>query len=249
MGNYYRVWDRPELKQVWTSLIKNPQTVPASDLVWLDVAPPGTKQADGITYIADYAGPVQPLAFTTDLPATPLPDQYRLNNENLPVQTVAVTGGVPPYSYQWRRGTGQNIGTNSPTLDQTVDATFPAAGNYSISCVVTDSATPTPNTITSNARAISIYALPSFTTQPPTTLSVAAGAAIRIATAASNGKAPRTYTWLKDGAPITNPDPSEGPSIFKKAAAVAGDAGSYVARATDANGKIVNSSACVVTIT
>lgn len=246
MGNYYRVWDRPELKQVWTSLIKNPQTVPASDLVWLDVAPPGTKQADGITYIADYAGPVQPLAFTTDLLATPLPYQYRLNSENLPVQNVAVKGGVPPYAYQWRRGTGQNIGTNSPTLDQAVDATFPANGNYSISCVVTDSATPAPNTITSNARAISIYNLPAFATQPPTTLSVAAGAALTINTApAATSKPPRTYKWFKDGVEV----PGQTAAVFSKAAAVAGDAGSYTCRVTDANGKTATSTACAVTIT
>lgn len=246
MGNYYRVWDRPESEQVWFSLIRDPQMVEAGSLVWLDVAPPGTKQPDGITYIADYAAPVQPLAFSTNLPATALPDQYRGNGESLPVQTVAVTGGVPPYSYQWRRGTGQNIGTNSPTLDQTVDATFPANGNFSISCVVTDSATPTANTITSNARAISIYNLPAFTTQPPATLSVAAGAALSIPTTpATTSKAPRTYVWLKDGVVVSG----QTAATFSKAAAVAGDAGSYVCRVTDANGKTATSTACVVTIT
>lgn len=245
MGNFFRVWDRPDLEQVWYIQIRDPQNVPASDLVWLDVAPPGTKQTDGITYISDYAGPVQPLAFSTNLPATALPDQYRSNNESLPVQTVAVNGGVPPYSYQWRRGTGQNIGTNSPTLDQTVDATFPSNGNYSISCIVTDSATPA-NTITSNARAISIYNLPSFATQPPATLSVAAGAALSITTApGGTSKAPRTYKWFKDGVEVAG----QTAAVFNKAAAVAGDAGSYVCRVTDANGKTANSTPCVVTIT
>lgn len=241
MGNFFRVVDHPDKDQVIFTRIVNPQTVPADQVVYLDTDPTIGAQADGITFILPY---YTALAFTTNLPATALPDQYRGNGESLPVQMVAVSGGTPSYSYQWRRGVGQNIGTNSPTLNQTIDATFPAAGNYSISCVVTDSGSPAEQ-ITSNLRAISIYLLPSFSAQPPATLSVAPGAAISIPATGANGKAPRVYSWYKDGSLVAG----QTGNTFTKAAAVAEDAGSYVARVTDANGKFIDSTACVLTVT
>lgn len=240
MGNFFRVVDHPDQDKIVFTRIYDPRTVPADQVIWLD-ADPAFGESDGITFVHPYH---TALSFAINLPTSALPDQYRGNSERLPVQNVAAAGGTEPYSYQWRRGTGQNIGSNSAVLDVAIDATFPAAGNYSISCVVTDSSTPQEQ-ITSNLRAISIYLLPSFSVQPPATLEVATGAAISISVTGINGKAPRVYSWYKDGVLVAG----QTSNTFNKASAVAGDAGSYVARVTDNNGKIVNSSPCVVTVT
>lgn len=187
-------------------------------------------------------GHIFPLAFTTDLP-TSAPDVYLSNNEQFGPLVVVVKGGVEPYTYQWKRGSA-NVGSNSPTFGpSTVDSVFPSNGAFNWSCVVTDAE---GTNITSSTMPVTAYRLPSFTTQPPATLSVAIGAAIAInTTPATTSKPSRTYQWYKDGAAVSG----QTASNFTKAAAVAGDAGTYYVIMTDANGKTVQSSNTVLTVT
>lgn len=182
-----------------------------------------------------------PLAFTTNL-ATSHPDVYLGNSETFGPFTVAATGGKAPLTYQWKRATA-NVATGATFGPVNVDDVFPSNGAYNWSCVVTDAR---GNSITSNIMPVTSYRLPSFTTQPPATLSVATGAAISIVTApATSSKPARTYQWYKDGQPVSG----QTAATFSKAAAVAGDAGTYYVIVTDANGKTAQSTNCVVTVT
>ena len=186
-------------------------------------------------------GHVFPLAFTTDLPTT-APDVYLNNSETFGPLVVAVKGGVEPYTYQWKRGTA-NVGSNSPTFGpSTVDSVFPSNGAFNWSCVVTDAE---GTSITSNIMPVTAYRLPSFTTQPPATVTVTAGQELAIATTpATTSKAPRTYQWYKDGAAISGATAA----TYTKASAVTGDAGVYYLIVKDANNKTVQSSNSTVTV-
>lgn len=186
-------------------------------------------------------GHVFPLAFTTDLPTT-APDVYLNNSETFGPLVVAVKGGVEPYTYQWKRGTA-NVGSNSPTFGpSTVDSVFPSNGAFNWSCVVTDAE---GTSITSNIMPVTAYRLPSFTTQPPATVTVTVGQELSIATTpATTSKAPRTYQWYKDGAAISGATAA----TYTKASAVTGDSGVYYLIVKDANNKTVQSSNSTVTV-
>lgn len=186
-------------------------------------------------------GHVFPLAFTTDLPTT-APDVYLNNSETFGPLVVAVKGGVEPYTYQWKRGAA-NVGSNSPTFGpSTVDSVFPSNGAFNWSCVVTDAE---GTSITSNIMPVTAYRLPSFTTQPPATVTVTAGQELSIATTpATTSKAPRTYQWYKDGAAISGATAA----TYTKASAVTGDSGVYYLIVKDANNKTVQSSNSTVTV-
>lgn len=183
----------------------------------------------------------KPLGFSTDLAAS-APDVYLNNNETFGPLAVAVKGGVEPYTYQWKRGTA-NVGSNSPTFGpSTVDSVFPSNGAFNWSCVVTDAE---GTSITSNIMPVTAYRLPSFTTQPPATVTVTAGQKLSIATTpATTSKAPRTYQWYKDDAAISGATAA----TYTKASAVAKDAGVYYLIVKDANNKTVQSSNSTVTV-
>lgn len=192
------------------------------------------------------------LAFTTALP-TGTPQLYLSSGQSDAARSVVVTGGIPPYHYAWKRNPGGNMGNDDPTLPtDTVDARYGVSGNYSVSVTVTDSRQPADAaSAISSAQAVSVWDKLTISQQPPATLSVAAGAELRFQVIGAGGKAARSYTWYKDGVLIANPNPdsSAGPSVFRKLVTTAADAGSYVGRVTDANGKTVDSAPCVVTIT
>lgn len=212
---------------------------PQKDIIWLDTDP-ADLDPTGMFYIEFDPRLVKPLAFTQNIP-TSHDDVYLGNGETFGPLTVGVTGGVPPYTYQWKRSTS-NVGTNQTFGPVNVDAVFPSNGTFNWSCVVTDSQ---GTTITSNIMPVSAYALPSFSTQPPATLAVDAGAAISIVSAAANTSKPaRTYQWYKDGAAISGATSA----TYSKAAAVAGDAGTYYVIVKDANNKTAQSTNCVLTV-
>lgn len=186
-------------------------------------------------------GHVYPLVFTTDLPTT-APDVYLGNSEQFGPLTVAVQGGVEPYTYQWKRGSA-NVGSNSNTFGPSaVDSVFPSNGAFNWSCEVTDAE---GTKITSSIMPVTAYRLPSFTTQPPATVTVTAGQQLSIAsTPATTSKAPRTYQWYKDGSAISGATAA----TYTKASAATGDAGVYYLIMKDANNKTVQSSNSTVTV-
>lgn len=182
-----------------------------------------------------------PLAFTTNL-ATSHPDVYLGNSETFGPFTVAATGGKAPLTYQWKRAAA-NVATGATFGPVNVDDVFPSNGSYNWSCVVTDAR---GNSITSNIMPAAAYRLPSFTTQPPATLSVAPAATLTIPTTpATTSKPARTYQWYKDGVAVSG----QTGSNFSKDNVAAGDAGTYYVIMKDANNKSVQSNNCVVTVT
>lgn len=245
MGFWHRYY-RSDLKGFKNTRIANPATghTPQKDIFFLTAEEEAalSLDKDQMYYFEPDPGSIAPMQFTTNI-ATSHADVYLGNGETFGPLTVAVSGGLPPYSYQWKRGSS-NVGSNSPTFGPSnVDDVFPSNGAYNWSCVVTDAA---GSTITSNIMPVTSYRLPSFTTQPPATLSVATGAAISIPTTpATTSKAPRTYQWYKGGVAISGATAAN----FTKSAAVAGDAGTYYVIVTDANGKTAQSTNCVLTVT
>ena len=238
--SYWRRYYRPDLLGWKVTRISDPSEVPQQDVIWLETEPTELDPT-GMFYIEYDPALVKPLAFSLNLP-TSYNDVYIGNSESFGPLEVAVTGGVEPYNYQWKRSSS-NVGSNSPTYGPTtVDSAFPSNGAYNWSCVVTDAE---GTVITSNILPVTAYRLPSFTTQPPATLTVTVGDAIAIPTTpATTSKPPRTYQWYKDGQPISGATSSN----YNKATSVAGDAGTYYLIVTDANGKTVQSNNCVVTV-
>lgn len=82
-----------------------------------------------------------------------------------------------------------------------------------------------------------------FTTNLPATTSVATGAAISLSVVVAGGYAPLTYAWTRGGNPIAGTT-----ATYNKGAAVAGDAGVYQCTVTDADGKVIKSANCTLTV-
>lgn len=85
-----------------------------------------------------------------------------------------------------------------------------------------------------------------FTTNLPTTKSVAAGSALNMSVVVEGGTAPYTYVWKKDGTVVSG----QTTATFNKASAVSGDAGVYTCEVTDSSATPVKitSASCAVTI-
>ena len=83
--------------------------------------------------------------------------------------SVVASSGTPGYSYQWEfqsggMGAWSNVGTNSASL---AFASLVKADEGNYRCTVTDSATPTPLSATSNATTLTVdTTLPTFTGCP-----------------------------------------------------------------------------------
>ncbi|EEY5789818.1 hypothetical protein ERU29_15240 [Escherichia coli] len=85
-----------------------------------------------------------------------------------------------------------------------------------------------------------------FTTNLPSTKTVATGAALTMSVAVTGGTTPYTYAWKKDGSVVSG----QTTATFNKASAASGDAGSYTCEVTDSAGTPVKitSNACAVTV-
>lgn len=93
---------------------------------------------------------------------------------------------------------------------------------------------------------IKITKLPpiSFTTNLPSTKSVAAGDALSLTVAVAGGVTPYTYVWKKGGVVVSGATTA----TFNKPAVTAADSGQYVCEVTDKEGRTVSSVACLVTV-
>ncbi|MEQ0419449.1 immunoglobulin domain-containing protein [Klebsiella sp. JB_Kp045] len=85
-----------------------------------------------------------------------------------------------------------------------------------------------------------------FTTNLPTTKSVAAGSALNMSVVVEGGTSPYTYVWKKDGTVVSG----QTTATFNKASAVSGDAGAYTCEVTDSSATpvTITSASCTVTI-
>ena len=143
---------------------------------------------------------------------------------------TVVAGGTPAPTYQWKKG-GTNIsGATGATYTQT-NITTSSAGTYT--AVVTNSA----GSVTSNGAVLTVNTAPAFTTHPANQ-TVTAGGSVTFTSVASGAPAP-TYQWKKGGVNIAG---ATGAS-YTIATAVAGDAASYTAVATNSVSAVTSNAA------
>lgn len=127
--------------------------------------------------------------------------------------TAVVSGGTPPYTYDWDFGDGSPHGNSNPT-----NHTYTTAGTYTVKLTVTDSsATPLSKTIT--VATIVVYLDVQVTASPQSGI---APLNVCFFSSVTGGTPPYTYTWsFGDGAPAYNiheQNPCHGymnPGVYK----------------------------------
>lgn len=150
--------------------------------------------------------------------------------------SVVVSGGVTPYSYQWKKD-GANVGTNSATFSK-ANITDADAGVYKVE--VTDA----DNTkIVSNELTVVVYPELVFTTDL-SDKTVVEGSPLTLNVVATGGKSPYAYTWFKDGSTL-----SETSNTLTIASAQSSDAGVYHVEVLDDIGNTKVSANATVTVT
>lgn len=120
------------------------------------------------------------------------------------VFTVAVSGGLSPYTYQWQKlvdNTWTNISDTraSGESQMTVTGITKDDDRTQYRCIITDAL---DNTVTSNAAMLTIASEEALViTSQPSSASVDTGDDVTFSIAVSGGKTPYTYQWqkLKDG--------------------------------------------------
>lgn len=148
---------------------------------------------------------------------------------------VVVSGGVTPYSYQWKKD-GANVGTNSATFSK-ANITDADAGVYKVE--VTDA----DNTkITSNELTVVVYPELVFTTDL-SDKTVTEGSPLTLSVVATGGKSPYAYTWFKDGSTL-----SETSNTLTIASTQSSDAGVYHVEVLDDIGNTKVSANATVTV-
>lgn len=196
-------------------------------------------------FIEANGGVTEPLVFsknldgdnTTDAVGTYVTLGSAYNN------SVAVTGGKAPYTYQWyRRSGGQDftVGSNEPTYNI---PSYASSNNGDYFVRVTDAKGTTIESTRDRVR-VAVR----LTTDLATTATWTEGTAASLKVVASEGltSVPYTYAWFKDGVATGNTAAS-----MNKSNPTAEDAGSYYCIVTSGNvnpPNTVQSKTCVVTV-
>lgn len=107
----------------------------------------------------------------------------------------SVSGGVPPYSYQWYLNGSAVSGATSPTWTFTPTA----AGYYIIYVKVTDAV---PQTAKSNEASVTV-APPLTVSISPMSASIMVGQSVDFASTVSGGYPPYSYQWYLNDAPVS----------------------------------------------
>ena len=144
---------------------------------------------------------------------------------------VSVSGGVPPYRYQWMSSGIDITGATAATY------TTGEAGNYS--CRITDNK---DSIVTSSVATVTVHVPDGgalTVTSQPVGGEIPKGSAITLAVGVAGGVKPYSYQWYLDGALITN-------ATYRTY--VATQAGRYFCAIYDSNGDSVVSNVAIVTI-
>jgi hypothetical protein len=161
------------------------------------------------------------------------------DQDNFVGQTVSLNVGVSgdaPFTYQWRKNGNNIAGATGATLSIT-NAQTSDSGSYSV--VIGNLV---PSSATSSVAVVSIAAV------PPT---LVAGLQSRVQMAGEHmvfvvnvsGSAPFTYTWTKNGSPIS----SASGSVLPFNNLQVGDSGTYKVVINNANGQASSTAALTVT--
>jgi PKD repeat protein len=109
--------------------------------------------------------------------------------------TSTVTGGTPPFSYQWYLDGNPVSGATNPAWTFTPSS----SGNYQVYLKVTDSLNVEG---TSNTASVAVNPLPSVTISP-TSATIDLGQIKTFTSSVSGGTSPYTYQWYLDGNPVS----------------------------------------------
>lgn len=250
---YWHRYYRPDLLGWKVTRIESPSEVPQQDVIWLDTEPTGLDPTK-MFYIEYDPRLVPELKFTTDLPGVAGGDAgatYIPTNGSQDF-AVAVSGGIPPIAYQWKKVSGGNTtdltngsgysGVTSPTM--TISNYNPGNHNADYFVTATDS---TGKVITS--QRVRARAAVAFSTNLATTATWTAGASasLTVAVNTNTGFAPYSYQWYKNGQALAG----KTAATLTIASPTAADAGEYYCVATSSNTnppKTVESIHCVVTV-
>ena len=153
--------------------------------------------------------------------------------------TVVASGGTPPYSYQWKKGS-TNVGTNAGSYSIT-SAQLTDAGSYSV--VITDSS-PTPQNLTSSAVTLTVNPTTLLIATQPTSQTVTVGQAVSFTVVASGGTLPYSYQWKKGTTNV-----GTNASAYSLAIAQLSDAGSYTVVVTDSSPTPQNQTSSAASLT
>lgn len=207
----------------------------------------GATVEDDLTVKGDTPFSIVPLVFSTNLA------NQAVNEGANATFTVAVSGGIAPYTYEWFYAVqtadypvaGVKIDPSKNATARTASlvnsaVTQESAGVYY--AVVRDSA---DNVLVSAPSMLTVSEVPlAFTTNLTATKTVATGAALNMPVVVTGGKTPYAYVWKKDGTVVSG----QTSATFNKASAVSGDAGVYTCEVTDAGGTKITSTSCTVTV-
>lgn len=250
MGFWHRYY-RKDLLGWKVTRIANPATghTPQKDIIWLD-SEPSNLDPTGMFYIELDPNLVPPITFTQDLPGNNTTDAAAtyITTGAAKTFTIAVTGGVPPYTYAWFRrasSTDNPVGTNQPSY---AIAAYGSGNNGDYFCRVTDSAGQTVESKRERTK-VAIR----LTTNLASTATWTVGTAASLAVVAADGLTPYTYKWQKStNSGSTWTDISGATSATLNIASPAtGDAGQYRCIVTSANTNPPNSitsNVCTVTV-
>jgi len=256
---YWHRYRRADLMGWKVTRILDPSKVHQKDVIWLDTEPSNLDPTK-MFYIELDPALVPPITFTQNLPgnnATDAGATYIPLGSNKTF-TVAVTGGVPPYTYAWFRrasSTDNPVGTNSPTYTITG---YAAGNNGDYFCRVTDSAGQTVESLRERTKP----AIALSTNLPATdTWIVGTADSLAIVVNTATGLAPYTYQWQKStngGTSWSNVTNGGAGGITGATSATlnvatpqTADAGQYRCIATSSNTvapNTVTSAVCTVTV-
>ena len=157
------------------------------------------------------------------------PQSATIEEDESAILRVVVTGGVAPYTYQWKKNGSNIVGANSDSYTASV------AGSYT--CTVTDAEA---NIITTSQATITIRKqTPLVITQQPQSATIEEDESAILRVVVTGGVAPYTYQWKKNGSDIV------GANSDSYTASVAGN---YTCTISDANGNSVITSEAIITI-
>lgn len=144
--------------------------------------------------------------------------------------TVKASGGMEPYSYQWR--------VDGAAISGATEASYEAAENGSYSCVVTDA---NGTEVKSGSATVQVE-MPEdgsvVITKQPVGGEIT-GSYLSLSVTASGGKKPYSYVWYRDGSPILGETKAFCPATV---------AGSYFCIVTDSENESVMSHPAEVTM-
>lgn len=255
MAFWHRLY-RPDLLGWKVTRIADPSTVPQKDVIWLDTEPTGLDPTK-MFYMEYDPNLVPAMAFTKDLPGVAGGDAGATYIPTNGTQdfSVAVSGGVPPLTYQWKKVSGGQTtnltnasgysGVTTPTM--TISNYVPATHNADYFVTVTDS---TGKTLDSQRVRTKPAIAFSTNLAPTATWTAGTSASLTVAVNTNTGFAPYTYQWYKNGQALAGKTAATL-TIASPVAGANGDSGEYYCIATSSNTnppKTVESIHCVVTV-